>query len=120
MKSRELEKKIQLFVLDVLRVLHKRSKNEENTIFIKQLIRSVSSIGANYAEAIFAHTKQDFLHIMNICRKEANETVYWLMLLKETNTSFQNEIETRIDEGTQILRIFISSVRTAKENLNGQ
>lgn len=76
MTSKDFEDRIEKFVLTVILLIRTLPKSEENLIFIKQIIRSVSSIGANYAEAIYAHTRQDFLHIINICRKETNETIY--------------------------------------------
>lgn len=81
MTSEELAKRIKDFILQVLLIVRKLPQTEQNKMFCKQLIRSVSSIGANYSEAIYAHTKLDFLHIVNICRKETNETLFWLDLL---------------------------------------
>lgn len=114
MTSKELVERIRKFVLEVISLLNRLPRNEENRIFTKQIIRSVSSIGANYAEAIYAHTKQDFLHIINICRKETNETLYWLDLIYSVNPSHKDDLTKLIDEGTQLLRIFISSVKTTK------
>lgn len=118
MTSKELAERIKKFILDIIFLLRRLPKTQENIIFCKQLLRSSSSIGANYAEAIFAHTKQDFAHIINICRKESNETVYWLKLLYETNPDLKIELEKLADEGIQLLKIFISSIKTVKGNNN--
>lgn len=112
----QLEFRLKEFSLSVLRTIKKLPSTEENKIYGKQVIRSSSSIGANYAEAIFAHTKADFAHDLNKSRKESKETVYWLQLLAEANQIFKNDIEKLIDEAEQILRIFISSIKILKEN----
>lgn len=120
-KQKYLEERLLNFSLSVLKLVKSLSKTDENKIYGKQIIRSSSSIGANYSEAVFAHTKQDFIHTLNISRKEAGETVYWLKLLRHVNKQKADKITEIIDENEQILRIFISSVKTGKENLqNGK
>ena len=114
MTSKELQERIKKFILDIIRLVKKLPKTIENLIFIKQIIRSASSIGANYAEAICAQTRQEFLHKINLCRSEANETVYWLDLILAVNPMFEEEIRNLINEGTELLRIFMSTVKTTK------
>jgi len=116
-KQKQFEERLLNFSLEVLRLVKSLPKTEENRIYDKQIIRSSSSVGANYSEAVFAHTKQDFIHSLNISRKEASETIYWLKLLKYVNMQYADKINKIIDENEQILRIFISSVKTRKENL---
>lgn len=118
--SKELIKRLKEFALRVLQLIKSLPKTEENKIYGHQAIRSSSSIGANYAEAIYAHTKQDFLHNINISRKESNETLYWLEMIYATNPLFQSRMIDLLDENKQILKIFISSVKTVRANSNGQ
>lgn len=54
----------------------------ETRSLIEQLIRSATSMGANYAEADGAESKKDFLHKIAVCKKEAKETMYWLSLFE--------------------------------------
>lgn len=110
----ELQKRLKQFALNTLDTIRKLPKTEENRIYGKQVIRSSSSIGANYAEALYAHSRQDFIHSINLSRKEANESLYWLEMIQSANKTMN--FENVIDEGKQILRIFISSVKTAREN----
>jgi len=112
-----LENRLKQFALNIVKVARLLPKTEENKIYTKQLLRSSSSIGANYAEALFAQTRQEFLHCISISRKEANESIYWLDMLYNVNTTFNDQIEMLTDEGKQILKIFISSVKTTKLNL---
>lgn len=107
-------KRLKQFAIEVIQLSKLIPKTEENIIFIRQIIRSVSSIGANYAEAIYAHTPVEFLHIINICRKETNETKFWLEMLYSFNPGYRNVFEQLLEENTQLLKIFISSVKTAR------
>ncbi len=116
MKPADLAKRLKTFALTVLKLVKMLPKTEENRIYGRQVIRSSSSIGANYAEALCAFTSPDFLHDMNKCRKESNESVYWLELIFEANPDFQVVMTDLIDESRQLLKIFMSSVKTAKEN----
>lgn len=115
-KAEELEERLKNYSLRTLGMIKKLPRTEENRIYGHQLIRSSSSIGANYAEARYAHSMQDFIHTLNICRREANESLYWLGMILAINPHFSNEINDLINEGKQILKIFISSVKTAKNN----
>lgn len=108
----KLEKRLKAFSITILVFLKTLPYTDENSIFKKQIIRSSSSIGANYAEAIFAQSKQEFIHCLKIARKEANETLYWLDLISEANSLKTEPINLIIDENKQILRILISSIKT--------
>lgn len=115
-RNEELKKRLIRFVIDIIKLFKKLPNTLENQIIFKQLIRSASSIGANYAEAVYAHTRVEFIHCMNICRKEAHETLYWLELLAEANINQKEEIKICAEEARSILKIFIASVKTAKSN----
>ena len=116
MDQKKLANRLKHFTLRVLNLVRELPKTEENKVYGKQVIRSSSSVGANYAEASCAHTKLDFLHDINKCRKESKETIYWLDLIYEANPLFQARMKNLIDEGEQLFKIFMSSVKTAKEN----
>lgn len=93
-KSLALQNRLIDLVIIVVKLTKLLSKSYENEIFIRQLIRCTSSIGANYTEAIFSYSRADFTHNINICKKEAGETIYWLNLLIKVNPRFESEIET--------------------------
>lgn len=92
MKSlQKLKNRLIQFTIDVLGLIKKLPKSIENKVFSKQIIRSASSIGANYSEAMFAHSRIEFIHCMNISRKEASETTYWLEVIKTVKLNSRNE-----------------------------
>jgi four helix bundle protein len=77
----------------------------------KQVIRSSGSIGANYIEANESISKKDFLFRLKICRKEAKETRYWLILLNNQKSDLENLRQILIREATELMMIFGSIIR---------
>lgn len=77
----------------------------------KQLIRSSGSVGANYIEANESFSKKDFFMRIKICRKEAKESRYWLLLLDIEN----EEKDALIKEASELTNIFGAIVRNAKQ-----
>lgn len=72
------------FALEIV-VLYKQLSEQKEFILSKQLLRSGTSIGANVHEGVASESKKDFIHKLNIALKEANETSYWLNLLKDSS-----------------------------------
>ena len=93
--------------VDLCKLLIRDSINLE---FISQLVRSSSSVGANYREANEFTSKKDFYHRIKICRKEAKESRYWLDLVLHTNGKYAVQIAPLIDEATQLTKIFGSII----------
>ena len=84
----------------------------------KQLLRSATSIGALVREAAHAQSKADFLNKMNVALKEANETLYWLILLNETNYLTKTEFTSIHNDADELVKLLVSIVKTTKANLN--
>lgn len=90
-------------------------EDRKEFVLSKQLLRSGTSIGANVREAEHAESKADFIHKLSIALKEANETEYWIDLLKETsylNNSEYISIQVDIKE---ILKLLTSIIKTSKQ-----
>lgn len=79
-----------------------------NKNIISQVLRSGTSIGANYMEADGAESRKDFEHKIAICRKEAKETIYWMILLQKTSAFKQEEIDWLTQESRELSLIFSS------------
>lgn len=92
-------------------------KTYVNVIIINQIIRSVTSIGANIEEARGGHTKTDFTYGMNIAKKEARETIYWLKLIMEMNSSFSSRLNLLLQENEEIIKILTAIVKTSKPRI---
>lgn len=105
------------FALRIIKLGKYLTEEKREFILSKQIIRSGTAVGALVREAEYAQSQADFIHKLHVSLKEANETEYWLNLLKESGyideVSFSS-IELDIKE---ILRLLISSIKTAKTNL---
>ena len=84
----------------------------------KQLLRSGTAIGALVREAEQAESKADFIHKLSIALKEANETEYWILLLRETDYLTSKESESILKDLTELLKLLTRSIKTAKQRIN--
>ena len=87
---------------------------QKHKIIANQVLRSGVSIGANISESEYAVSKADFINKLQISRKEANETRYWLRLLREDEILDAKLFESLIADVDEILRLLGASVLTAK------
>ena len=78
---------------------------------LDQLLRSATSIGANYMEADVAESKVDFRHKIGICKKETKETLHWLRMLARAESSKQEECRVLWKEAHELLLIFSAIVK---------
>lgn len=97
-KPQDIGERVFNFAVRVLKMTQSLPKTYVNIVIINQIIRSVTSIGANIEEARGAHTKTDFTYGMNIAKKEARETIYWLKLIIEMNPSFSSRLSLLLQE----------------------
>lgn len=114
MKIYNLEDRTLSFSKSVLRLCRQLQKDAATTILVNQLIRSATSIGANYREANETDTKKDFKHKIRITKKEAKETMYWLDLLLEIYPLLKKEIIVLHDESGQLMKILSSIYQKTK------
>jgi four helix bundle protein len=93
-------------------------RSDEARIIGKQLLRSATSVAANYRAAGRSRSRAEFISKIGIVVEEADETVFWLELLIETDVVKRMNIETLLCEANELLAIFAASQRTAKANRN--
>lgn len=110
----DLEPRTLQFSKVVLRCCKILKLDTTNRPIISQLIRSATSIGANYCEANNAQTRKDFIHKIALCKKEAKETTYWLNLLKEIESE-NTDIAQLLNEAEQLHRIFIKIIISSEK-----
>jgi len=85
--------------------------------FARQLIRSGTSIGANFEEAHGAHSRREFACKLSLVLREARETHYWLCLLAASDLAKPDEVKEVVDQADELVAIFTASVRKAKQPL---
>lgn len=81
-----------------------------NNRLVGQIVGSAGSIGANYREANDALGKKDFIHRLKISRKEAKETIHWLILIKEANPEIKDRMAELMKEVTELKNILSSII----------
>ena len=103
--------------------LYKYLAEKNEFVMSKQILRSGTSIGANIAEAIRAESNNDFIHKLAISRKEAQETIYWLELLHQTDyipTDAYNSICSDCEELSKMLASIILSSKLNSDKSNAE
>lgn len=105
-KEYDLEKRTLQFTKQVISFVNALPRTQGNIEIGKQVIRSAGSIGANYIEANEALGKKDFAMRIRICRKEAKESRYWLILTETRSEEKTRALESLIDEADQLMKIF--------------
>lgn len=113
--SEELKRRIYKFILRLVKFVETLPKNDDLCKVARgQLIRSGTSIGANYVEAIAGSSRKDFTNFLGHSLKSANESKFWLALLKDANKGNEDEINQLLKELSEIANILASSIRTLK------
>jgi four helix bundle protein len=82
--------------------------------YSRQLIRSSSSVGANYRAACRAKSLADFMNKLKIVEEEADESIYFLELIDELDSSHKTNLAPLIKEGNELLSIIVASINTSK------
>lgn len=107
----DLEERTLLFSNRILNMVETLPKDNINACFINQCIRSGTSVGANYREANDALGKKDFVLRLRIARKEAKETIYWIMLIMKHNPKMAKRIELLLQESIELKNILSSIIQ---------
>lgn len=102
----DLEDRTKIFAKNIIKLCNRVSKSSVSAPIINQLVRSGTSIGANYMEANGASSRKDFRNKIYICKKEAIETKYWLEMLKELNDNHKDDCENLLKEAHELTLIF--------------
>jgi four helix bundle protein len=105
-KQYDLEDRTLEFARRVVSFCKRLPKSAIDGEICKQLVRSATSVGANYIEANEALSKRDFSMRIKICRKEAKESGYWLRLIEVNISALKNEQEKLLQESMELTRIF--------------
>ena len=116
MAAENLRKRFKDFALRVIRLCASLPQNNIGWVLGKQLLKSGTSIGANYCEAQHASSRGHFATILEICLREADETKYWLELLAESGIVDPSLLSAITIECDEIVHILAASVRTAKQS----
>ena len=104
------------FALRIIKLYKFLAEEKHEYIMSKQIYRSGTSIGANFAEGKFASSRADYLNKMRIALKEANETLYWLELLRESDYIKSKEFDSLSNDLKTIIGTTVNIINKVKEN----
>ena len=110
----ELRERTKLFGLRIVKMFVALPKSEEARVLGKQVLRSGTSVGANYREAHRARSKPEFISKVGDCLKESDETAYWLELLTESGIVKPTKLASLQDETNQLLAILTTISKNTK------
>ena len=111
-----IEKRSYLFALRIVKAYKYLTKQKDEYVLSKQMLRSGTSIGAMMREAKFAQSRADFVNKASIALKEANETLYWIELLHDSEYIDDSSFNSLHQEADELTAILASIVKTTKEN----
>ncbi len=114
----DLRQRTRYYAVSIIRIFTDLPRSTEAQIIGKQMLRSGTSVGANYREAYRARSGAECIAKMGICLQELEETLYWLELLIDTEIRSAQQVDHLFDETNQLIAIFISSIKRRKSNLH--
>ncbi|HEV2177688.1 MAG TPA: four helix bundle protein [Terriglobia bacterium] len=113
-KPEEMRDRTKRFALRVIRLFRALPRTEEARILGKQVLRSGTSVAANYRALCRARSRAEFIAKLGIVVEETDETVFWLELLVEAAILSPLRLQSLLKEANELLAIFGASQRTAK------
>ena len=113
-----LHAKSYVFAMRIIRMTKFLRENKQEFILSKQILRSGTAIGALVRESEFAQSRPDFINKLSVALKEANETDYWLNLLKDSDYIANNSFDSIDSDCGELIALLISSIKTVKNNMN--
>jgi four helix bundle protein len=120
MDRNEMQARVKAFAIQIVRLSESLPQNNAGWVLGKQLIKSGTSVGANYYEALRSSSQAHFVSIIEIALREASETKYWLEILSELSFVEPAKLNAAADECDQLIRILTATARTAKQRLQQQ
>lgn len=116
MDSESLKLRTKQFALRNIRLVGSISGGTVNNVLKSQLVRSATSVAANYREACRSRSNAEFVAKLGIVEQELDESLLWIELLVESGIVPESKLADLMKEADELLRIVVSSIRTARIN----
>lgn len=113
-KDRDLKTRTKRFALRVIKLVESLPRTQTANVIGRQLLRSSTSVAANYRAACRARSNADFIAKMGIVEEETDESVFWLEMLVDTELITKLSARDLSDEGDQLTAIWVASINTAR------
>jgi len=105
--------------LKIIELIESLPRNRAADVIGRQLLRSGTSIGANYRAACRGKSKADVISKLAIVEEEADETIYWMELLIESKIVYTSRVDALIKETNEILAMVVASIKTLRRKIKG-
>jgi len=115
-RATELKTRTKRYAIRIVRLYRSLPRSTDAQVLGKQLLRSGTSVAANYRAACRSRSKAEFISKMSVVLEEADESAFWLELMSETNTLPSTCTQDLLKETNELAAIFGASIRTAKGN----
>ena len=115
-KHQNLQDRTRRFALNVIQFVEGLPASETCKILGRQLLRSGTSVGANYRATCRARSKADFVSKMGVVLEEADESAFWLELLMDAKKTTSDKAGALLREANELVAIAVSSINTARRN----
>jgi four helix bundle protein len=112
----DLKKRSKAFALRILKLVDALPKTTAGRALASQIVRSGTSVAANYRAACRARSTADFIAKMGIVEEEADETLFWLELLEEFELVTAAKLTAIKEEANELIAIIVASIKTARRN----
>ena len=116
MDRNEMKSRTKEFAKDIIKLCRKFPNDMEGRLIGNQIFRSGTSTAANYRAACRARSTADFISKLSIVEEEADETLFWLELIKEMEIVDKTLLNSLMQENNEIIAIIVSSIKTARNN----
>ena len=118
MNEQQFKQRTKQLALRIIRLVEVLPKTSTAQVIGKQVLRSGTSVGANYRAACRAKSTPDILHKLAIVEEEADETLYWLELLVEAELVPEAKLKSLMNEVDEIIAMIVSSIKTIRDRHN--
>ena len=118
MDKEVLKQRTKRFSLEIIKLTELIPNTNVGYVITNQIIRSATSVGSNYRAACRAKSEKDFLNKILIVEEEADETLYWLELLKEGKILDESVLDSMTKECDELVAIFTSTGKTIRNRIN--
>ncbi len=114
--AKQLQQRTKDFAIRIIRAFIRFPKEEASRIIGRQFVRSGTSVAANYRASCRSRSRADFISKISVVAEEADETLFWLELLVESQLIGRQVVQPLMSECEQLVKIFSASLTTAKRN----
>lgn len=115
MNEEEMKKRTKEFAKEIIKLCRNLPDNREGRLVGNQIFRAGTSVAANYRAACRARSTAEFISKLSIVEEEADETLFWLELIKEMRILDDASLDSLMKENDEIIAIIVSSIKTARK-----